>query len=398
MEPGTMERMVALTKSSSNESYVEPSPYAWLRSRAPVPTTYAPACEPLYPFQDVLENRTSRARCMTVSCTEVVERKFSSCIEIWQVELEDGVWRVSFHKYAYVHGDPIQGTDPTGEFAANGMGEFFWTLTMGPPGIGDSIQGALQSLVTAYAINLEWDVKWALDWNLADDLNTRQDDSWVTEALIQGAISPWEEFLKGLDFSRDDFGPILAGMGRPGGVGPRGPLRGMRLGASVKFEIGTTSVHAVSIGKNKGFVFDAPKLGKPISFQGDNRIPADVRLPARAKALRERNGMLGIDDLAERNVASAKIEVKGQEGFIDQVNVRGGPHSEELLMERIRQLKRRFGDQNVTVKEVFTERIPCTNAGCRRDLNDVAPNARVSFFSRQHGDDAASDLIEAYRL
>jgi hypothetical protein len=53
---------------------------------------------------------------MTVSCTEVVERKFSICIEIWQVELESCVWRVSFHKYAYVHGDPIQGIDPTGMF------------------------------------------------------------------------------------------------------------------------------------------------------------------------------------------------------------------------------------------------------------------------------------------
>ena len=116
MEPGTMKRMVAFTESSSNQSYVEPSPYAWLRTRAPVPTTYAPACAPLYPFQKILENRTSRARVMLCSCTEVVERKFSICIEIWQVELESCVWRVSFHKYAYVHGDPIQGIDPTGMF------------------------------------------------------------------------------------------------------------------------------------------------------------------------------------------------------------------------------------------------------------------------------------------
>ena len=112
----TMKRMVALASPTLNESNVEPSPYAWLRTRAPVPTTYAPACDPLYPFQEILENRTSRARGMTGSCTEVIERKFLICIEIWQVEMEDGVWRVSFHKYAYVHGDPIQGTDPTGKF------------------------------------------------------------------------------------------------------------------------------------------------------------------------------------------------------------------------------------------------------------------------------------------
>ena len=108
--------MVALTPSPINESYVEPSPYSWLRSRAPVPTSYAPACAPLYPFQGVLEKRTSRARGRTGYCAEVVERKYLICIEIWQVELESCVWQVSFHKYAYVHGDPIQGIDPTGQF------------------------------------------------------------------------------------------------------------------------------------------------------------------------------------------------------------------------------------------------------------------------------------------
>ena len=108
--------MVALTSSPINESYVEPSPYSWLRSRAPVPTSYAPACAPLYPFQEILENRTSRARGITGTCTEVVERKFAICIEIWQVELENCVWRVSFHKYAYVHGDPVNAIDPTGMF------------------------------------------------------------------------------------------------------------------------------------------------------------------------------------------------------------------------------------------------------------------------------------------
>ena len=36
--------------------------------------------------------------------------------------MEDGVWRVSFHKYAYVHGDPIQGIDPTGKFIGTVLG------------------------------------------------------------------------------------------------------------------------------------------------------------------------------------------------------------------------------------------------------------------------------------
>jgi RHS repeat-associated protein len=63
--------MVALTSATSNASYTEPSPYAWLRSRAPVPTTYAPACEPLSAFDDVLKNRTSRTRSLADRCTGV---------------------------------------------------------------------------------------------------------------------------------------------------------------------------------------------------------------------------------------------------------------------------------------------------------------------------------------
>jgi hypothetical protein len=74
---------------------------------------------------------------MTGSCTEVSERKYLICIEIWQVELESCVWRVSFHKYAYVHGDPIQGIDPTGMFLGVlvsigiGLGNFSQELASG---------------------------------------------------------------------------------------------------------------------------------------------------------------------------------------------------------------------------------------------------------------------------
>jgi hypothetical protein len=55
---------------------------------------------------------------MTDNCAEVPGRKCLICIEIWQFELESCVWRVSFHKYAYVHGDPIQGIDPTGKWVS----------------------------------------------------------------------------------------------------------------------------------------------------------------------------------------------------------------------------------------------------------------------------------------
>ena len=140
--------MVALTSSPINESNVEPSPYAWLRSRAPIPTSYAPACAPMYAFREVLKNRTSRARRMTDNCAEVPGRKCLICIEIWQVELEICVWRVSFHKYAYVHGDPIQGIDPTGLFTmANVMAGIGIGVTVGA--IGGGIFGFIGGVLQA---------------------------------------------------------------------------------------------------------------------------------------------------------------------------------------------------------------------------------------------------------
>jgi hypothetical protein len=398
--------MVALTSSPINESYVEPSPYSWLCSRAPVPTSYAPACAPLYPFQEILENRTSRARRMTDNCAEVPGRKYIICIEIWQVELESCVWRVSFHKYAYVHGDPVQGIDPTGMFAANSMGEFLWTLTMGPPGIGDSIQGALQSLVTAYAINLEWDVKWATDWTLADDLNTRQDNSWVEEAMIGGALAPWIEWMRGLDFTSDlgvgGGGIVQANaaikIARNPRLGLNGPRIGSRLGTSIKFDIGSVKVHAVSLGKQRGYRYDTPGM---VRARPDTRFDTpihdvpDGRLAARAKAFRERNGLLNRADLAGRNVAVAKIEVNGKEGFIEKASLNGA-HSEQLIEGRVLQL--RAAGHDVKVKEIYSERIPCNANGCTAAINRSMPGANVFFHTKNHGDRAASDLLRAYGL
>ena len=152
-----------------NESYVEPSSNAWLRSRAPVPTTYAPACEPLYPFQEILENRTSRARGTTGSCTEVSARKFAVCIEIWQVKLESCVWRVSFHKYAYVHGDPIQGIDPTGMFmSSGGLGTNLYlayksaSIALNALGFISNTVDAIQALYSGKIWTAAYHATWAL--------------------------------------------------------------------------------------------------------------------------------------------------------------------------------------------------------------------------------------------
>jgi hypothetical protein len=115
----------------------------------------------------------------------------------------------SFHKYGYVHGDPVQMIDPTGMFGVVGLliGAGLQSLLPGP---GDSIRGALESLVTAYSINLLWDVNWATNWSLADDMFTRLDDSWVLQAMARGAIEPYLEALRGLDISDDVVSPSAA--------------------------------------------------------------------------------------------------------------------------------------------------------------------------------------------
>ena len=124
----TMKRMVALTESPLNESYVEPSPYAWLRSRASVPTLYAPACEPLYTFREVLKNRASRARGMATSCTGASECKFSICIEIWQLVGEDCTSSAGFKAKAWKNNQRIvvgfPGTDDASDAAVDALNGF----------------------------------------------------------------------------------------------------------------------------------------------------------------------------------------------------------------------------------------------------------------------------------
>ena len=74
-----------------------------------------------------------------------------------------------------------------------------------------------------------------------------------------------------------------------------------------------------------------------------------------------------------RNVAVAKVRVNGKEGFIDRINVgKGGPHSEELIAARVKEL--RDAGHEVEVLELFTERMPCSRSGgCRAMIADHMP-------------------------
>ena len=104
---------------------------------------------------------------------------------------------------------------------------------------------------------------------------------------------------------------------------------------------------------------------------------------------------MGPGALAGKNVGVAKIRVNGEERFITEVSSPRG-HSEELLAQRVRDL--RADGKKVEVDELFTERIPCTRAGCRNDIQEVMPDAKVFFFSRNSGLGAKNDLMTAYRL
>ena len=186
--------MVALASTPTNELYIAPSPYAWLRSRAPVPTTYAPACEPLSEFDDVLKNRTSRARGVTSICTGFVlvscEAATSYVIVFLEVrtilyngegvDSRTGLYNFrarwysassgrferldpfagnpndpfSFNKYGFVHGDPVMGTDPNGENLI-GIGLAIGVLmlvamnarTANAPNIGDPVSSMEEGML-----------------------------------------------------------------------------------------------------------------------------------------------------------------------------------------------------------------------------------------------------------
>jgi len=83
--------------------------------------------------------------------------------------------------YGYAGASPSQHRDPSGLFI-----DFFM------PGPSDFVTDALASMTNAYAANLMWDVEWALDWDLPDEMHTRNNNDWVHLALAQGLYNSFE--------------------------------------------------------------------------------------------------------------------------------------------------------------------------------------------------------------
>lgn len=126
---------------------------------------------------------------------------------------EDG-----FSEYCYLGTRPIKYMDTLGLSWGRAIAGFLL------PTPSDIVRGAYQSLIANYAANQNWDVDWAADWSLPDEMHTRLDNSWIGEALKQGAHDAFEI---GIPFTDIAFNPLdlFAGavanpyrIARPGGA------------------------------------------------------------------------------------------------------------------------------------------------------------------------------------
>lgn len=92
----------------------------------------------------------------------------------------------------YARSNPVTRSDNLGLYSTEDlMGDIFGS-NFGIPGPSDFISGALESLVSDYAANLEWDIEWALDWSMGDDDHTRNDSSWIMQSLARGVYEQFD--------------------------------------------------------------------------------------------------------------------------------------------------------------------------------------------------------------
>jgi hypothetical protein len=107
-----------------------------------------------------------------------------------------GIYGDGGNLYCYLRGSPWDGYDPLGLYDweewwddTKTGAEFLWKgaetfAAFSDPG---GLMGAiLEALVTNYSMNLESDVEWAMDWRQGEDGSSRDDSSWVQEAIVFG--------------------------------------------------------------------------------------------------------------------------------------------------------------------------------------------------------------------
>jgi len=88
--------------------------------------------------------------------------------------------------YGYAGASPSQHRDPSGLF-----------IDLFMPGPSDFVTGALEGMVSDYAVRLEWDIDWATDWDLPDDLHSRGDSTWVQFSMLRGVYDAFEFGIPG---------------------------------------------------------------------------------------------------------------------------------------------------------------------------------------------------------
>jgi uncharacterized protein RhaS with RHS repeats len=130
--------------------------------------------------------------------------------------------------YAYVRSEPLNGRDPMGLYGfEDGFQDYmdYQNMKDPVPTPGNFILNMYQSLFATYAANLDWDSGWAGDWDLPDEMHTRNDDAWVAMAMLQGL---YDSFAIELPFTDDSVNPLdlFAGTVKVRVRGKRGPVHG----------------------------------------------------------------------------------------------------------------------------------------------------------------------------
>ena len=232
----------------------------------------------------------------------------------------------SFHKYAYVHGDPVNGVDPTGMFLglAFGVG-----LQMMLPGPGDFIIGGLQALVQAYVVNLEWDIEWAQDLSLPDSWGSRLDNSWVYSALGAGMHNA---MWIGIPFTDIGFNPLDQFSARRPPDYPSGahtPLNGLQaIFRSALFSFRVSMEYANSLGRKIGTHVDFytnPRMKhyKVLRFNRQDIFAEFKITPNRPKSLERKD----LDRASKADIQDALeiLQTKIARGEIRGIVVEGPP-------------------------------------------------------------------------
>lgn len=122
-----------------------------------------------------------------------VSQPHSGVLEIEET-LGDG-----FNLYEYLRSASGVHSDPLGLFVLEALGAVI-------PSPSDVVRGMYTALLAGYAQNLSWDVQWATDWDMPDDMHSRIDNKWIPDAIAYGAMSA---FAIGIPFTEFEFNPFL---------------------------------------------------------------------------------------------------------------------------------------------------------------------------------------------